>query len=357
MAMLARPFSEQAVLALQHLWRVGQERSVDLWVGAGVAYLARTDDEHTSDREVGIIDSARKASKIWEAAHVVTELDDQDEAKAGTAKPDDEDEDIDVWDLQQRNRGFGASDMAAATLTVGEHLHVLPNHSLFQSARPGEPLSGIRVSATDSPVVPTFIAAEVSGLPRNAPVEWWSTGIAGLTTHAGRQRIRVWPIERDVGRAASLTGIAIEHTSHPGAEDEDEDEDDEANADPSHHQKSVSFFFTLIIRLQLDQPLPIDLPETLDDLRTTLFKDNEAKMTSKIVTAQSFLNLSCQPHLRASLEKTQLVQQATLVPCHHVWASNVRIAGGKTTAVEALDGDALEEVAAAIVLRVDAYSR
>lgn len=355
MAMLARPFSEQAVLALQHLWRVGQERSVDLWVGAGVAYLARIDDEYASDREVEITDSARKASKIWEAAHVVTELDDQDEAKAGTAKSEDEDEDIDVWDLQQRNRGFGASAMATTTLTVGEHLHVLPNRSLFQSARPGEPPSGIRVSATDSPLVPTFIAAEVSGLPRNAPVEWWSTGIAGLTTHAGKQRCRVWPIERDVGRAASLTGIAIEHTGHPEAEDEDEDDD--AAADPSHHQKRVSFFFTLIIKLQLDKPLPIDLPETLDDLRTTLFKDNEANMTSEIVTAQSFLNLSCQPHIRASLEKTQLVRQATLVPCHHVWASNVRTAGGKNTAFEALDGNALEEVAAAIILRVDAYSR
>lgn len=351
MALLARPFSEQAVLALQHLWRVGQERSVDLWVGAGVAYLAHTDNNAASDRDARMLNRVREAARIWGVAHQVNEkgIEADDGTEAGTAGTGEEDEDIDVWDLQQRNRGFGAS--AVATLTVGEHLHVLPNRMLFESAGPGGLPSVISVSASNGPVLPTFIAAEVSGLPRNAPVEWWSTGIAGLATHAVKQQCRVWPMSRDIGKVSSLSGIAIEHIGHHGADDEDDD----AGAYPPPQQSSVSFFFTLLIRTRLEGSLPADLPRTLNDLRTTLFEDDGASMTCEIVTAQSFLNLSCPPDVRASLEKMPLIQQATLVPCCHVWASNARTTDGE--AARAPDEDAPEEVAAAIILRIDAYSR
>ncbi|KAK5097799.1 hypothetical protein LTR70_002841 [Exophiala xenobiotica] len=355
MALLARPFSEQAVLALQHLWRVGQERSVDLWAGAGVAYLAHPDNNAASDRDARMLNRVREAARIWGVAHQVNEkgIEADGGTEAGAAGTDEEDEDIDLWDLQQRNRGFGAA--AVATLTVGEHLHVLPSRMVFESAGPGGPPSAVSVSASNKLVIPIFIAAEVAGLPRNAPVEWWSTGIAGLATHAGKQQCRVWRISRNIGKVASLSGIAIEHIGHHEAGDEDENDDAGAGLPPQ--QNSISFFFTLLTRPQLDGSLPVDLPRTPNDLRPTLFEDDRASMTCETVTAQSFLNLSCPPDARASLEKVPLIQQATLVPCSHVWASNAKTTDdGEATATGDPNEDAPEEVAAAIILRIDAYS-
>jgi len=354
MALLARPFSEQAVLALQHLWRVGQERSVDLWAGAGVAYLAHPDNNAASDRDARMLNRVREAARIWGLAHRVNEkgIEADGGTEAGAAGTDEEDEDIDLWDLQQRNRGFGAA--AVATLTVGEHLHVLPSRMVFESAGPGGPPSAVSVSASNKLVTPILIAAEVAGLPRNAPVEWWSTGIAGLATHAGKQQCRVWPISRNIGKVASLSGIAIEHIGHH--EPLDDDENDDAGAGLPPPQNSISFFLTLLIRPHLDGSLPVDLPRTPNDLRPTLLEDDRASMTYETVTAQSFLNLSCPPNARASLEKMPLIQQATLVPCSHVWASNAKTTDdSEATATGDPDEDAPEEVAAVIILRIDAY--
>ena len=65
MEMLAGTFQEQAVLSLQHLWRIGQERGVDVWPW-GVAFLPSTD--HASVH-------AEAARKVWLHAHVAVKYD------------------------------------------------------------------------------------------------------------------------------------------------------------------------------------------------------------------------------------------------------------------------------------------
>lgn len=355
MAMLDRSFSEQAVLALQHLWRVGQERSVESWAGAGVAYLAHIDNNVTPvDKDAVMLDRVHKAARVWKLAHQIDErgvncgnhaISDQLAAEADVAD-EDEDEAVDIWDLQQQNRGFGAS--AIVNITVGEHLHVLPNRDLFKHRRATLP-GNIKITTTDHAIIPPFIAAEVSGLPRNAPIEWWSTGIAGLAKHAGKQWCRTWPLSQDVGTAASLSGIAIEHIGQEAGEDEHDMES------PAHSrdQSSFTLFVTLTMKMKVEDPEMNGLLKTVDDLKTTLFEE-DASMTCEIVTAHSFVNLSCSPDSRALLEKTQLVQRATLVPCYHVWTSRQTPGSG---ASEEQDEDTIEEVAAALILRIDAYSQ
>ncbi|KPI39705.1 Diphthine--ammonia ligase [Cyphellophora attinorum] len=137
---------QNIALSLQHLWRVGQEREVDLWMW-GLALLAGS---------ANFAQAAQQAFDIWYRRHSApTGLEDGNE---------DQDEEVDVWDLvQNRTRydGRGATYRAPANA----HLHTLPN---WQS------LDGSKKA------VPPFVAAEVSQLPRSVPIEWWSIGLGRL---------------------------------------------------------------------------------------------------------------------------------------------------------------------------------
>ncbi|EXJ79284.1 hypothetical protein A1O3_08786 [Capronia epimyces CBS 606.96] len=148
MQVLSGSFLEQAVLSLQHLWRVGQERGVDLWPW-GVAFLQHDEDIPTR---------ADQASKVWQQVNQIGTR----PAKDTSTTDSSEDEDgLDAWD-RAYNRG------STYEATVGEHLHVLPKPSAFKETSSG------------SRFVPPFIAAEVVSLPRAATVEWWSLGLANL---------------------------------------------------------------------------------------------------------------------------------------------------------------------------------
>jgi diphthine-ammonia ligase len=138
---------QNIALSLQHLWRVGQEREVDLWMW-GLALLAGS---------TNFARSAQQALDVWCRRHTVpTGANDGDE---------DQDEDtIDVWD-RVHNRLKSNLHGATHRATENGHLHTLPN---WQS------LDGTKK------LVPPFIAAEVSQLPRNVPIEWWSIGLGRL---------------------------------------------------------------------------------------------------------------------------------------------------------------------------------
>ncbi|KAJ9606372.1 hypothetical protein H2200_009333 [Cladophialophora chaetospira] len=151
-------FPEQAVLSLQHLWRVGQERGVDIWPWA-IAFLESSKDGSFR---------AELSSQVWRNAHL-----------AGTRpknRPDGEDneedeEGPDAWDLQYNRAAI--SQASATQPRPGEHLHLLPNSAV------------LRPDDEPSAFIPPFIAAEVISLPRDAPVEWWSLGITNLPTSPG----------------------------------------------------------------------------------------------------------------------------------------------------------------------------
>jgi enamine deaminase RidA (YjgF/YER057c/UK114 family) len=153
-------FLNQAALSLQHLWRVGQERSVDIWPW-GIAFLKISSRAQSQSR-------ALEAFQIWRQAYEFGRRTNLVPSSEGDSD-DDTTEGPDAWDLQF-NRFSTRNAEFAEPMSVGKHLHLLPNDSVFLD----------EVDHCRASFIPPFIAAEVVSLPQDAPIEWWSLGVANL---------------------------------------------------------------------------------------------------------------------------------------------------------------------------------
>lgn len=133
-------YSLQAVLSLQHLWRIGMEMDVCWWTGA-IAYLS-------SDSIPNLTIKAKLAAAAWAHQHESIKLEDT------------EDEDQDPWE----ERHHGRLGRRGGTEKVTKSL---PQWSI--------------VSTQDQalPYTPPFFAAEVQELPRASAIEWQAS--LGLT--------------------------------------------------------------------------------------------------------------------------------------------------------------------------------
>jgi diphthine-ammonia ligase len=155
MELPTEPFTLQAALSLQHLWRIGVETKVQWWCSA-IAYLPRGSTAPTSEDEnlVTIREQVSLAAEVWRAAH----------AWERSSDPTDEDDEgaPDLWD-----RKYNPMYLSYATGGTGsEKKHCLPDLSI---------LTG------NDTAVPFFFAAEVMELPRQAEIEWHShCGLASL---------------------------------------------------------------------------------------------------------------------------------------------------------------------------------
>ncbi|KAJ5928575.1 hypothetical protein N7466_007531 [Penicillium verhagenii] len=129
----------RAVLALQHLWRIGAEMQVDWWLG-GVAFL--TGGEHIQTQ-------AQVAWHLWKKVHT----------RPDNVEPEDSDEEgpqLDAWDIKYGGR--------AEELTPEEVSTSLPKFSILDAED--------ELAATVSP----FLAVEVDELPRGSDIEWQGLG-------------------------------------------------------------------------------------------------------------------------------------------------------------------------------------
>jgi len=361
MTLSTAPFAEQVVLALQHLWRVGQERGVDCWGGAGVAYLASTtgsgpgprsaEDDNKSENEHGNADGCRSvdrehvmiAARAWQLAHGVDEQgrhrhDQHDEHDED--RDEDEDDVLDVWDLQHNRHG-----MAAQKTTVGQHLHILPNNAVLST-------SSLRTTANSHVVAPPLIAVEVCALPRNAEVEWWSTGLAGLVSAVRSGQCTVTRRRKRFGELGVADVLSVE-TSLAGNGDGDEDRDAAMGMDSTvKGTREYACFVTLAIQVQeQDDRMVSDdarYPRSVEDVKALIFDGMDERAEEftgvEIVTAQSFVNVSSARAGR--LSQDGLVGSSTVVPCQHVWTSLL----GEGEQV------CMSEVTAAVLLRVNARS-
>lgn len=128
-------FQLQAVLALQHLWRIGQVTNVRAWLGA-VAFIARDSEVSASAR----VDAALGS---WKLANISAQDADSDE---------EDDDDVDLWDRTHgRQQTLGGT---SGTLTMRPNI--------------------------EGSFVPPCFVAEVEELPRSAPIEWASMGATSL---------------------------------------------------------------------------------------------------------------------------------------------------------------------------------
>ncbi|KAK3994926.1 hypothetical protein QBC44DRAFT_379037 [Cladorrhinum sp. PSN332] len=168
----AEDLKRDAVLALQHLWRVGIDTGVKFW-SFGVAYFPAAPAAAAAMGQETMEEKARLAGRVWGLMH---------EVKEGEDEEDEEDEDEggpDLWDArfnsayvsyaQDRGKGSGAD---------------LPDWSVVKGGR-GLP--------------PPVFAAEVEELPRGAGVEWQGgLGIKGAKEGEvevrGVEGGRVWQI-------------------------------------------------------------------------------------------------------------------------------------------------------------------
>ena len=173
MEMMEGTFLQQTILSLQHLWRVGQERNVDLWTH-GVAYLAKSSKSADLDPE-----SVQTVWTVWKGAHAWSQ-------KTDNVDRDDEEEDgPDAWDLRHNpyhHRGINTFNTSQARKPSGTHLHPLPRLSVVHDSRS-------TVTPTGSPFTPPLLIAEVDSLPRFAPIEWHSLGLSGMPNTEPRIRL------------------------------------------------------------------------------------------------------------------------------------------------------------------------
>ncbi len=142
-------FAAHAVLALQHLWRVGRAMEVRWW-SAGIAFISAADDRLADER-------AKRAVEAWEGIYGVL-------APETPADEEDEGEDeVDLWELK-----YGRSNRSDSS------------QKPIRDWRPPLPdMDNVQLQDPASPRIPPCFVAQVQELPRDAAIEWTSQGLAG----------------------------------------------------------------------------------------------------------------------------------------------------------------------------------
>ena len=134
----ASDFTYQAVLALQHMVRIGEVMKVKTWT-AGIAFITPS-----SSQDIQV--SAKLVQNVWHRLHEAPLEDEGDEEEA---------EDFDIWDA---------------------------THGSGRSALPKRSLSEARPSPSQAVNPPPLWIINVDALPRNANIEWVGYGATGLAT-------------------------------------------------------------------------------------------------------------------------------------------------------------------------------
>ena len=138
MATNGKPWFEdyclRAVLALQHLWRIGEAMQVDWWLGA-VAFL--TGEKQHIETQVQV------AWRLWKKMHT----------RPDSNNEDDEGPQLDAWDIKYGRRTEELMPEAGSSR--------LPRFDVLDD---------------ESTELSPFLAVEVDELPRGSDIEWQGLG-------------------------------------------------------------------------------------------------------------------------------------------------------------------------------------
>lgn len=135
-------FTAQALLALQHLWRVGQAMKVQWWRTGAIAFVTAASREELRSQTLII-------EECWRLAHSGLEEEDND---------DDDEEDIAETSLR---RGWNSG---GRSISIKTPLWPIPDWHRVNVLAP-------RAS------IPQCFTIQMERLPRDAQVEWWSQGV------------------------------------------------------------------------------------------------------------------------------------------------------------------------------------
>ncbi|USP79736.1 hypothetical protein yc1106_07010 [Curvularia clavata] len=142
-------FKGQAILSLQHLWRIGRAKGVRWWTGA-VAFIPSSTAIDSDIRHC-----VRTAQQAWREIHMAAL------PKESTEDSDDEGDDMDPWD--KLNTASSFSSFKDVTFRAQ-----IPDYSVLSETTDSEPKS----------MVPPCFVAQVASLPRGVDIEWSATGLA-----------------------------------------------------------------------------------------------------------------------------------------------------------------------------------
>jgi diphthine-ammonia ligase len=138
-------FCGQALLSLQHLWRIGRAKGVRNWT-AGVAFIP----ESITDADTCV----RIAHDCWKQLHTAPlsqdEIDDDEDEGQG---------DIDPWDQLNSHTG--------ATFKDTTHRVPIPDYTTITTTS----------TPSSSHYTPPCFIAQISSLPRNVAIEWSASGL------------------------------------------------------------------------------------------------------------------------------------------------------------------------------------
>ncbi|KAL1793103.1 hypothetical protein ACET3X_008085 [Alternaria dauci] len=151
-------FRGQALLSLQHLWRIGRTKGVKWWTAA-VGFI--TACSHPEE-------SVQVAQEVWRKIHTPPRS-----SSSSDASDDEEDEDADMDPWDRLNQHHGASAFKDST-----YRSPIPDRSAVSTLK-----SQIQNQETDASVdktltaIPPCFIAQVSSLPRGVDIEWSATGL------------------------------------------------------------------------------------------------------------------------------------------------------------------------------------
>ena len=311
MQLLESSFLDQAILSLQNLWRVGQCEGVDWWTH-GIAYLSDGDSETIKDR-------VTVAREVWKAAHVRQMVETEIE---GIRDEDEENESFDVWDLKNNHQVLRHA--TSQTHSPDRYLHTLPNHRVVEdnSSLP-----------TGDDVNPPFTAAHIEALPRSAPIEWHSLGIAGLAKSVHCQG----PLARfkETCEAFSLTCYGLRSAKASVAHSFLASES-EGSASEQADLSSEFFVIQIFSRAGTSASAPVDdLSQSISGSLSTLQRLWPGRFSPSNPSSTNDINIKdC--HLTAYLS-TELAYDAIqtvglldngngkgslIIPCHSLWGDH-----------------------------------
>jgi diphthine-ammonia ligase len=188
-------FRGQAVLSLQHLWRIGRTKGVKWWTAA-VAFIPAS--AHPKE-------CVRVAQDVWTKIHTPPRSSSAN--NSNDEEDEDEDEaDMDPWDrLNQHHH--------ASTFKDSTFRSPIPDRTAISHVQNQQKTDGADTGKKEIPIPPCFIA-QVSSLPRGVDIEWSAMGLTAssiiyqrdssvphfTTTTPGDTRSRFFTLEvRDEG--------------------------------------------------------------------------------------------------------------------------------------------------------------
>jgi diphthine-ammonia ligase len=292
-------FLQQTILSLQHLWRVGQERGVDLWTH-GVAFLAKVSSFNTVDSE-----RLQTVWRTWKGAHAWSQkthpVEGADEGEEGGP---------DAWDLRHNPYHHHRINTTQARRPSGTHLHPLPRLSVIQA-------SSLTAATIGHTYTPPLLIAEVDSLPKSAPIEWHGLGLGSMpTTHP---RIRITTADAQYVFKSHCTVLADD----PGQGSSRRGDEPGAKARDSPTTTSMETDF-VTVQVYNPEGVPADFTEHATESVSRILSRVSKLVdpnTRAVAQGTAFVGGRSGWTILRSLQQTPGWECLTTIPCRAVWGA------------------------------------